>query len=337
MIRDFSSLGEELNLKNFKIIKVCKGPLWKILFTKNIQTGQEYVMRLLRNDFVIDDHTIEYINRFYIANSLKIPGVVQCFGYRLPISGKEKNNLKTIKKLQYTNESGQSKYIKVNEPLFCTELIPNGNILSYTNEYLKTNGKNNEMMNPTIRSKIIFGIAAIMKNVHKRNVIHRFLNISNIFLNENLEPKIDGFYIPIEHVFEVESEIMTGVFESAFRAPELMSENYSFPCDVYSYGLILYYLFVGNSFLQNHGKYISRFMIYKRKIDGRLIEKTEMIPENYWNLIQQCLQIDANKRSSFEQITNILMDDKFALNEFGMETNLDQLHEYQKRITFLQF
>ena len=334
MIRDFSSLGEELNLNNFKIIKIYKGSLWKILFTKNIQTGDEYVMKLLRNDFVIDDHTIEYINRFYIANSLKIPGIVQCFRYRLPISRKQKKYSKIIKKLQYINESGQSKYINVDEPLFCTELIPKGNILSYTNEYLKTKGKNSEMMNPTIRSKSIVGLAAIMKNVHKRNVIHRFLNISNIFLNENLEPKIDGFYFPIEHIFELESEIMLGIFDLLFRAPELMSENYSFPCDVYSYGFILYCLFVGNSFLKNHKKYISRSLIYKRKND-QLIEKTEMIPDNYWDLIQQCLQIDANKRPSFEQITNILMDDKFALNEFDMKTNLDQLHEYQKRINFM--
>ena len=85
MIRDFSSLGEELNLNNFKIIKIYKGSLWKILFTKNIQTGDEYVMKLLRNDFVIDDHTIEYINRFYIANSLKIPGIVQCLIQKITI------------------------------------------------------------------------------------------------------------------------------------------------------------------------------------------------------------------------------------------------------------
>ena len=34
---------------------------------------------------------------------------------------------------------------------------------------------------------------------------------------------------------------------------------------------------------------------------------------------------------TFDEIIELLRDDKFAINEFGMKTDLDDLHEYQKR------
>ena len=41
---------------------------------------------------------------------------------------------------------------------------------------------------------------------------------------------------------------------------------------------------------------------------------------------------DPKERLTFDEITEILKDDKYAINEFGMQTNLDELHEYQNRI-----
>ena len=42
-------------------------------------------------------------------------------------------------------------------------------------------------MNPTIRSKIIFGVASIMKSLHKNNVIHRNIKLSKVLLDEKIE------------------------------------------------------------------------------------------------------------------------------------------------------
>lgn len=35
---------------------------------------------------------------------------------------------------------------------------------------------------------------------------------------------------------------------------------------------------------------------------------------------------------SFDEITEILKNDKFALDEFGVKTDLDELHKYQDKI-----
>ena len=63
-----------------------------------------------------------------------------------------------------------------------------------------------------------------------------------------------------------------------------------------------------------------------------MLLKPDSIPEHYWNLIQKCMDNDISKRPSFEEITEILKNDKYAIEEFGMKTNLEQLHEYQNRI-----
>ena len=61
-------------------------------------------------------------------------------------------------------------------------------------------------------------------------------------------------------------------------------------------------------------------------------KRPENIPDHYWDLIQKCWQQNPDDRPTFEEIVNILKDDKYALEEFGVKTDLEQLHEYQKRI-----
>ena len=48
----------------------------------------------------------------------------------------------------------------------------------------------NEIMNPTIRSKIIFCVVSTIKSLHKRNILHKQIDTSHIFLDDNLEPRI---------------------------------------------------------------------------------------------------------------------------------------------------
>lgn len=69
-------------------------------------------------------------------------------------------------------------------------LLNNGVVDSLKLKYLESNGINCEKMNPTIHSKIIFGVECTMKQLHKRNISHVKLKPSNVFLDENLDPII---------------------------------------------------------------------------------------------------------------------------------------------------
>ncbi|KAK8835484.1 hypothetical protein M9Y10_046127 [Tritrichomonas musculus] len=61
-------------------------------------------------------------------------------------------------------------------------------------------------------------------------------------------------------------------------------------------------------------------------------EKTEMIPENYWNLLQMCWNQNPEERPTFGEITRIIHNVIYAHEEFGVKTDLENLHEYQIRI-----
>lgn len=45
-----------------------------------------------------------------------------------------------------------------------------------------------------------------------------------------------------------------------------------------------------------------------------------------------CWKQNPDERPTFSEIVEILKHDKFAIEEFEMRTNLDELHEYQNRI-----
>lgn len=61
-------------------------------------------------------------------------------------------------------------------------------------------------------------------------------------------------------------------------------------------------------------------------------EKPDLMPDHYFELVEKCWDADAEKRPTFQEITEILRDDRFALEEFGMKTDMEELHEYQDRI-----
>ena len=79
---------------------------------------------------------------------------------------------------------------------------------------------------------------------------------------------------------------------------------------------------------------LKRYYI-EEKINKKKEKKTKKrdnIPDHYWDLLKKCWNITPEKRPSFDEIVDTLKNDKFALNEYSMNTNLDELHEYQQRI-----
>ena len=76
----------------------------------------------------------------------------------------------------------------------------------------------------------------------------------------------------------------------------------------------------------------NHYLYYKNIVEGKRLNKPSNIPDPYWELIEKCWDTDPYKRPTFDEITEFLKDDKYAINEFGMTTDLNELHEYQKRI-----
>ena len=86
-----------------------------------------------------------------------------------------------------------------------------------------------------------------------------------------------------------------------------MNEFYGYKHDVYDYGAFLYHMFT-NILIFNSGYNINKKDTY---IQG--LELLKIIPDHYCNLIKRCRNENVEERPTFEEITNILKDDKFAL------------------------
>lgn len=73
--------------------------------------------------------------------------------------------------------------------------IPNGSLFNQLSNYKKNGPVVKKLLNPTNKCKIIFGIASLMKKLHNSQKILEKFTIYNIFLDENVEPKIIPFLI----------------------------------------------------------------------------------------------------------------------------------------------
>lgn len=206
-------------------------------------------------------------------------------------------------------------------------------------DYFNSKGSDDSILNPTIRSKIIFGVAAIMKKLHKLNIVHSNLTIGNILLDDNYEPLINNFGFagvnkggPFDEVPILIDKPFYEDFVLSF-APERIESGESMPeSDVFSYGMFLYLMFYPLKKMMRDNRIKNLGDICQNALRGNRFLRPPIIPDHYWKLIQHCWNQSPDERQSFEEITQLLRDDRFALNEFGDPTDLDQLHEYQNRI-----
>lgn len=163
-----------------------------------------------------------------------------------------------------------------------------------------------------------------MKKAHENNIIHCDLNLSYIFLDENFEPKIANFGSVKTALNQLLlcRELPTGLgYKPTITFTPDDDENFTKEFDLFSFGFLVFQMFSDNS---------SPFK--RNAMRGKPLKKPNAFNDSYWELIMKCINVDPSKRPSFSEIVEELKDDKFAINEFGMKTDLDNLHEYQDRI-----
>ena len=100
---------------------------------------------------------------------------------------------------------------------------------------------------------------------------------------------------------------------SAWMAPEVMRNNYGFPADVYSFGMILYELVTCRVPWINAG-YAFTHHIMQAVLRGERPEVTasDLInaPEEFLKLMQHCWHTDPKERPTFEAIVASLLEIK---------------------------
>ena len=270
------------------------------------------------------------IQGYSVSSRLKHCVFVKFLGFRYPLNEEEKKQTQ-IHEIQ--NEKTK-KSIDLTGFIFVFEFVKYGSISELNKNYLISKGKENEIINPTIRCKIMYGIASIMKYIHNEGEKYQHLDIDDILIDEKLEPKLSGFILA-----KIDYKLLREYFTPC-TAPEMFNdedEPYSFKADVYSYGMILYRLFSAKLDFGDGKQIRSQQQFFMRIYRGQRPQRPENIPDSYWELIQKCWKQNPSDRPTFDVIVEELMSDKYVIEEFGMKTNIDELHEYQRRIDSSEF
>lgn len=195
---------------------------------------------------------------------------------------------------------------------------------NYINGTLDGAFKNNSIPGPTEALIIASGIASGMRTLHSRNVIHRNLNPSGIFLNEKFEPSIGDFEFSKFTDTSKYQSIIIGT--PLWMASELLeaSEQYTPAIDVYAYGMILYQLITNQA---PYGGNITIGQLFDLLVKNQLPQIPPQVPEIFSNLIKSCLNYNPKQRPSFNDIIEVLSKPDAILPG----TDQQKLSEYQHR------
>jgi serine/threonine protein kinase len=207
--------------------------------------------------------------------------------------------------------------------------MPNGTLDDVVKKRLA--GRPDPRWGATQWTKALFGIAAIMAMLHSKSVIHRDLKPSNVMLDANFEVCLGDF--GLAKVFSPTVDKTASIGSPLFMAPELHNEeDYSFPVDVYPYGVSVFWTFSHSQEL-NAGRMKNNVAIIQRICAGDRLKRPpegsgNAIPEGIWGLIEKCWEHAPPKRATFKEIVEMFEDRALWIPG----TDVEEFLEYKERM-----
>lgn len=171
-----------------------------------------------------------------------------------------------------------------------------------------------------------YEIAEAMRYVHKRGLIHRDLKPSNILIGSDGGIRVSDFGIATLQSTDDQSTTSVGGTQK-FMAPELLrEEKYDEKVDVYSFGVLLFFIVSGGE--------MPRISI----IDIGTGKKAR-IPSSFTDvsrrIIDACWNFDPKKRPSFESILKELDKNDYKvvdLSESEVHEVRNSVSEHKKKL-----
>lgn len=233
----------------------------------------------------------------------------------------------SIMKLKGYNETD---FNGSDNPTLITEYCKKGSlqkvIISQRKNSLQKDGYEN--WNNTKKMINLIGIALGMNYIHDHNFIHRDLKADNVLLDENLYPKICDF--GQSKLFEEGADQTMHVGSPYYMAPEATGlldedddeETYSFPVDVYSFGILAYEIYSGEPPIIPGKK---TFQVLRNIVKGSRPD-IEKVPEHLREFIVNLWNQEAIQRPIFSEVIDKLLHDKERTWLDDVDT--DEVEEY---------
>ncbi|OHS99580.1 hypothetical protein TRFO_33953 [Tritrichomonas foetus] len=161
-------------------------------------------------------------------------------------------------------------------------------------EYCPTNLKKNisNLNDDDVIKRIILEIISGMLYLHKKGIIHRDLKPENILLDSEKHVKICDFGLC---TISNETIHTQGVGTLAYMSPEILNneEHYTEKIDVYSFGIVLYFILTQGSLPQ---------LSIAKITQGYEIPIPTNINPFYRTIIEQCLSFEYKNRPTFLEL-----------------------------------
>ncbi|GBB95858.1 hypothetical protein RclHR1_02630003 [Rhizophagus clarus] len=204
---------------------------------------------------------------------------------------------------------GLTKDPEKNEFLMILEYAHNGNL----RDYLKNNFINLKWKD---KLNILQSIANNLFNIHKLNYIHRDLHSGNI-----LQFYVGGFGTKItdlglsQSITNSKSSHRSNVFGVLpYIAPEIIDgKPYTMESDIYSFGIIMTEVSTGKPPYRNKPHDLNLAFNICNGLRPRVAEGT---PKCYINLINQCLDVNPEKRPSSKELLKTIRNWQFPNEDY---------------------
>ena len=193
--------------------------------------------------------------------------------------------------------------------------------------YVKKNGK----LKIEVIQKILIQLNDVLRFMKLKNIIHRDIKPQNIlikYINKNdFIIKLTDFGLGKQLNSSFTSDVETDVF----TAPEVHTKNFDYKADLYSIGIVLYYLYFGEYPINQ----------IKNNYDNNEIK----------NLINNLIEKDSNKRLDWNNYINhpfiinyfnkylnlkLLNDDKYELSEIYLTSKIKYIGQLLKGTNILE-
>ncbi|KAK8882221.1 hypothetical protein M9Y10_044862 [Tritrichomonas musculus] len=175
---------------------------------------------------------------------------------------------------------------------------------------------------------IAYGVAVAMEYIHSMNILHRDLKPENILLDAELHPYLTDFGASREQDANLSISNTVQTTTPAIMAPEFFESFTDFnrtpPIDVYSYAMVLYYLFTEK---EPFGKNPTIAYVTGIILSGERPEfNSPHNPNEHWiELIDKCWAQKPENRPTFKQICDRLESDDFLTSDI----DIDLFKEYK--------
>ena len=165
-------------------------------------------------------------------------------------------------------------------------------------KFIEDHKDKNHLIEEEIIEYIIFQICLGLKEIHKKNIIHRDLTPENIFIDEFNKIKIGDFGVS-KKLATSKAYVYTKTGKYHYNAPEIeLEERYTNKVDIYAFGCIIYELFTLNKY------YIDKIINEKDcKID------TNCYTTKWQKLIDLLLEKNYKKRLNIEETYNYIIEE----------------------------